>query len=273
MELRENLRSYVQQINEEAAKTGMPMLRPMFLQFPNDAGCQGSNVEDQFMFGPDWLVAPVTTYQAASRNVYLPLLPNGDSWIYFFNQTDNGQGNKTISVPTPISEFPLFYRRSSVKPAYMNATNYWSSERSDAVLCVSSQCYTSNAAGLPGNYSVLAVDSVGVVTNTGSIEINGQSYTLAPLQLFYSVTHADNFVATNTTAPDSTYTTTFNNGYVLTQQAPGTLPLQVWFKNYDGQNNWDYFTAASDSQITWAKNNGYTFKWNTGYIFPPGWSS
>lgn len=54
MRLRENLREYVSQINAEAAATGMPMVRPMFLQFPNDPSCQGSDVEDQYMFGPDW---------------------------------------------------------------------------------------------------------------------------------------------------------------------------------------------------------------------------
>lgn len=56
MRLRENLRSYVAKINAETAATGMPMVRAMFLQFPNDSVCQTAAVEDQFMFGPDWLV-------------------------------------------------------------------------------------------------------------------------------------------------------------------------------------------------------------------------
>ena len=49
MRLRENLREYVSQINAIASATGMPMVRPMFLQWPQDAGCQGADVEDQFM--------------------------------------------------------------------------------------------------------------------------------------------------------------------------------------------------------------------------------
>ena len=73
MHLRENLRQYVTDINTEAAETGMPMMRPMFLQWPKDAGCQGVDVEDQFMFGPRWLVGPVTTYKATSRTVYPPI--------------------------------------------------------------------------------------------------------------------------------------------------------------------------------------------------------
>ena len=49
MHLRENLRQYVAEINDVAAETGMPMMRPMFLQWPDDKGCQGKDVEDQFM--------------------------------------------------------------------------------------------------------------------------------------------------------------------------------------------------------------------------------
>ncbi len=42
---------------------------------------------NRFMFGPDWLVAPVTTYQAANWTVYLPALPAPQVWVYFFNET------------------------------------------------------------------------------------------------------------------------------------------------------------------------------------------
>ena len=41
--------SDVAEINDVAAETGMPMMRPMFLQWPDDKGCQGKDVEDQFM--------------------------------------------------------------------------------------------------------------------------------------------------------------------------------------------------------------------------------
>lgn len=60
------------------------------------------------------LVAPVYTYQAASRSVYLPSLTaaNGNAnatWVYWFNQTSYGTGGSRVTLNTPITEFPLFY--------------------------------------------------------------------------------------------------------------------------------------------------------------------
>lgn len=66
MRLRENLREYVWQLSAETAATGMPIVRPMVLQFPDDPVCATPAVEGQFMLGPDWLVTPVTAYGASN---------------------------------------------------------------------------------------------------------------------------------------------------------------------------------------------------------------
>jgi len=66
MRLRENLREYVWQLSAETAATGMPIVRPMILQFPDDPVCATPAVEGQFMLGPDWLVTPVTAYGASN---------------------------------------------------------------------------------------------------------------------------------------------------------------------------------------------------------------
>jgi alpha-D-xyloside xylohydrolase len=111
MRLREQLRDYVHATNLEFVNSGMPMMRPLFLQFPNDAGSQGSDTEDQFMFGSDWLVAPVLEYQATSRSVYFPALPSTEQWVYWWNQSVVvAPGGVRVDFPTPISEFPLFKR-------------------------------------------------------------------------------------------------------------------------------------------------------------------
>ena len=72
MELRESLRGYVAAVNRETVETGLPMVRPLFLQFPEDPECQGPAVEGHFLLGPDWLVAPVTRMGARTWQVYLP---------------------------------------------------------------------------------------------------------------------------------------------------------------------------------------------------------
>ena len=109
MRLREGLRGYVSALAAEHAATGMPLMRPMLLQWPSDEGCQGPDAEDQFMFGPDWLVAPVYAYGAANRSVYLPSLQGTNlTWTYWWGQTSYGSGGQRITMQTPIGEFPLF---------------------------------------------------------------------------------------------------------------------------------------------------------------------
>ena len=74
--LRERLRPYVMEQMATASANGLPPMRALFLEFPDEAPAW--EVTDQFMFGPDVLVAPVTTYGARERDVYLP---EAASWL------------------------------------------------------------------------------------------------------------------------------------------------------------------------------------------------
>ena len=53
-----------------AAERGIPPMRPLFFGFPDDT--RAAAVADQFLFGPDLLVAPITVYRGRERRVYLP---------------------------------------------------------------------------------------------------------------------------------------------------------------------------------------------------------
>jgi hypothetical protein len=65
------------------------------------------------MYGPDFLVSPVTTMNASSWSVYLPTLVNS-TWTYYWNGTDVGAGGVTVSVnTTSIAEYPVFVRTPS----------------------------------------------------------------------------------------------------------------------------------------------------------------
>ena len=74
--------------------------------------CLSQAVDDEQMFGPDFLVAPVLQRGVASRWVYLPPLPKGTVWANVFTgvDTDTSAGGKNISEATPLDTFPLYKR-------------------------------------------------------------------------------------------------------------------------------------------------------------------
>eukprot|EP01061_Rhynchopus_euleeides_P014703 TRINITY_DN25376_c0_g1_i3.p1 TRINITY_DN25376_c0_g1~~TRINITY_DN25376_c0_g1_i3.p1 ORF type:complete len:724 (+),score=302.45 TRINITY_DN25376_c0_g1_i3:176-2347(+) len=110
--LREGLRDYVKRINAESVETGIPMMRPMFLEFPFDPVCQERSLYNQFMLGPDWLISPVTLPVAnyTTWPVYLPQIPSTHEWVYHWNQSVSASGAYNMSITT-ISEYPLFFKR------------------------------------------------------------------------------------------------------------------------------------------------------------------
>ena len=115
MNLRERLRPYVMEQMRTAHETGLPPMRPLFLDFPADP--VSWQVEDQFLFGPDILVAPVVTEGARERRVYLPALPDGTSWLDAW--TGAGQpGGQWVTAPAPLDTIPVFLRSDGSVPPF-----------------------------------------------------------------------------------------------------------------------------------------------------------
>lgn len=105
MRRREALRPYVRGLMLQAHETGAPLLRAMFYAFPGEAALDG--LKDQYMFGEDYLVAPVLTPGARSRDV---VLPGGWRW----ENVDTGEvleGGQTVRVPAPLDVIPVLRRR------------------------------------------------------------------------------------------------------------------------------------------------------------------
>ena len=75
MHIRERIKPYVREQMKAAHEKGTPVIRPLFYDFPQDG--RTWDIEDQYMFGPDLLVAPVLHAGAKTREVYLPA---GASW-------------------------------------------------------------------------------------------------------------------------------------------------------------------------------------------------
>jgi alpha-D-xyloside xylohydrolase len=115
MNLRERLRPYVMDQMRTAHETGLPPMRPLFLDFPADP--VSWQVEDQFLFGPDILVAPVVTEGTRERRVYLPALPDGTTWLDAW--TGAGQpGGQWVNAPAPLDTIPVFLRSDGSVPPF-----------------------------------------------------------------------------------------------------------------------------------------------------------
>ncbi|HLE57189.1 MAG TPA: TIM-barrel domain-containing protein, partial [Rhodothermia bacterium] len=106
--LRVQLFPYLHEAVNEAARTGLPVIRPMVLAFQGDRAA--AEARYQYMFGPDILVAPM--YQSGTyRSVYLP---EGE-WIDWWDGAIY-PGNQTMEVHVPLDEMPLFVRSGAVIP-------------------------------------------------------------------------------------------------------------------------------------------------------------
>ena len=107
LEMRERLRSYILQYMKVASDTGISIMRPLLIDSPEDSAVWA--IEDQFMFGPDILVAPVTKEGATNRRVYLP---KGTDWIdHATRQTFTG--GQWLEAEAPLERIPLYQRKGS----------------------------------------------------------------------------------------------------------------------------------------------------------------
>ena len=105
------LAPYVAELCREAAATGLPLQRPLFLDYEDDAGCWG--VETQFAYGRDLIVASVTEAGAARWSAYLPA---GAEWHHVWSG-ETFAGGDTVEVAAPIGQPPVFYRTDSAHAA------------------------------------------------------------------------------------------------------------------------------------------------------------
>ena len=113
IELRYRLLPYTYNLFREAALTGAPIMRPMAWHYPQDAA--GFNLSDQFLFGPDLLVAPVVAPGVSARSVYLP---RGDwyRWEAVDPAPEQGPGN--VLAQAPLAEMPLYVRGGAILPMW-----------------------------------------------------------------------------------------------------------------------------------------------------------
>ena len=114
MLIRENMRPYISRLMKEAHEKGTPPMRPLFYDFPADM--ETWDIDDQFMFGPDILVAPVLYEGERKRKVYLP---EGACW----KEPGTGrtfEGGCWIESEAALEVLPLFVKDNADIIGYFN---------------------------------------------------------------------------------------------------------------------------------------------------------
>ena len=190
LKLRYRLLPYIYTTARETFDTGMPPCRALPLAFPSDATV--CNNGTQFMFGPNILVAPVTTEGLTSRSVYLP---NG-KWIDLWSG-QSVTGPTTTNWPAPIAEIPAFYRDNSITPLGPDVASSQfddGSRRGVRIYCSTDAVYTlydddGSSNGYRANECAKTLIRAGTSGKTATVNIGGAvgSYAEQPSQRTWSI--------------------------------------------------------------------------------------
>jgi alpha-glucosidase (family GH31 glycosyl hydrolase) len=108
-ELRYQLMPYTYTLAREARDTGMPLMRAMWLHYPDDVRARG--IGTQFLWGRDLLIAPVFTRGATSREVYLP---DGEWYDWWTNVKTTG--GRTVAREVDLATMPIYVRAGAIIP-------------------------------------------------------------------------------------------------------------------------------------------------------------
>ncbi|MEW2155854.1 TIM-barrel domain-containing protein [Streptomyces sp. NPDC007189] len=146
LNLRENLVPYTYSLAEEANRTGVPIVRPTYLEYPEEAQAYAT-AGSEYFYGSDVLVAPVTTPgTTATTSVWFP---PGQWTDYFTGKTY--QGGTTQDVTTGLDTMPVFIKAGGILPTRTHdVTSDDKAKLTDVTLTV--------ATGAPGSYRLYEDD-------------------------------------------------------------------------------------------------------------------
>ena len=125
LELRYQMMPYLYSAVRETHETGLPVMRALWLHYPDDATAVLRG--DEYLWGRDVLVAPVVEKGATTRNVYLP---RGD-WYDFWTE-EKLAGGREISKAVDLATTPLYVRAGAILP--LGPVKQYTAEKVDAPL-------------------------------------------------------------------------------------------------------------------------------------------
>jgi alpha 1,3-glucosidase len=134
------LMPYLYTLFEEAHRTGAPVLRAMWYEFPDDDVVAAK--DDVAMLGPALLVAPVLFKNAQERSTYLP----AGTW-YDYDTGEKFEGPTTVTKPTTIEDAPLYVRGGFVVPKRDRARRSVAAARGDPLTLLVAPDEFGNAVG------------------------------------------------------------------------------------------------------------------------------
>jgi alpha-glucosidase len=108
LDLRYRLIPYYYSLAHEVHTTGIPLMRPLVMEFPDDP--KVVNLSDQWLMGSGLMAAPILT-NSSQRTVYLP----ASNW-YIFNSNKKLDGNRTITVTAGLDEIPIYVHAGTILP-------------------------------------------------------------------------------------------------------------------------------------------------------------
>lgn len=128
LELRYRMLPYLYSAVRECATTGMPIMRPLWLHFPDDP--KAVECGDQYLWGRSLLVAPVVEKGATARRVYLPAATWYDFWT-----GERLEGGREISQAVELDTMPLYVHAGSILP--LGPVKQFADEKVDGALSIS----------------------------------------------------------------------------------------------------------------------------------------
>ncbi|RUT79061.1 DUF4968 domain-containing protein [Ancylomarina longa] len=111
IEFKYKLFPYIYTCAREAYETGLPIMRAVVLEYPDDK--ETYHLNNQFLFGKDLMIAPVVESGASIVKIYLP---KGE-WIDFLDGTTIYQGKRWIDYPVSLETIPVFVKKGSIIPS------------------------------------------------------------------------------------------------------------------------------------------------------------
>jgi alpha-D-xyloside xylohydrolase len=144
--LRYRLMPYIYTLGADTYFNDGTIMRGLTMDFAGDR--KTWDIDDEYLFGPAFLVAPVTEFKARSRKVYLPA---GSSWYDFYTGR-SVNGGQTIDAASPYERMPLFVRAGSIVPTGPEIQHTGNNSHSPLTLNV----YT----GADGSFSLYEDDGV-----------------------------------------------------------------------------------------------------------------